>query len=174
MGDLTMNSGAIEIEIAGNGAIEYDAVWVDGTLAAGGSLNVLLDDYSPVEGDVFEIFSFGLATGEFDLNLPELASGLAWDSSELLVSGALSVVAAVAQDGDFDGDGDVDGRDFLMWQRGETNEPHSPTELEQWQNGYNAGQLNASTAVPEPSSLMLMMGLLIAGTYGRGGSGNGR
>lgn len=174
MGDLTMNSGAIEIEIAGNAANEYDAVWVDGTLEAAGTLNVLLDDYLPVEGDVFEIFSFSLATGEFDLNLPELASGLAWDSSELLVSGALSVVAAVAQDGDFDGDGDVDGRDFLMWQRGETNDPHSPTELEQWQNGYNGGQLAASTAVPEPSSLMLVIGLLIGGICRSGGLVSGR
>lgn len=173
MGDLTMNSGAIEIEIAGNAANEYDAVWVDGTLAAGGSLNVLLDDYSPLEGDIFEIFSFSFATGDFDLNLPALANGLAWDSSELLVTGTLSVVAGVAQDGDFDGDGDVDGRDFLMWQRGETNNPHSPIELEQWQNGYNAGQLATSTAVPEPSSLMLLMGLLIGGICRRGGAAKG-
>lgn len=174
MGDLTMNSGSIEIEIAGNGTSDYDAVWVDGTLEAGGSLNVLLDGYTPVEGDVFEILSFGLANGGFDLNLPALANGLAWDSSELLVSGALSVVAEVAQDGDFDGDGDVDGRDFLMWQRGETSDPHSPTELEQWQNGYNAGQLAASTAVPEPCSLLLVMGLLIGRLFNRGGAANGR
>ena len=46
---------------------------------------------------------------------------------------------------DADGDGDSDGRDFLTWQR-------------QFGSGV---PLAAVTAVPEPSALALMFGLLM-------------
>jgi hypothetical protein len=54
--------------------------------------------------------------------------------------------------GDFDLDGDVDGRDFLMWQRGESPDPLSATDLADWQSNFGAGTLTASVAVPEPST----------------------
>jgi hypothetical protein len=57
--------------------------------------------------------------------------------------------------GDFDGDGDVDGRDFLVWQRGETTPALDPALLAEWQNAYNAGGLAAVSAVPEPGTLCL-------------------
>src|SRR5262245_39274161 len=38
--------------------------------------------------------------------------------------------------GDFDGDGDVDGRDFLVWQRGGSPNPLSAGDLAQWQANY--------------------------------------
>lgn len=64
--------------------------------------------------------------------------------------------------GDFDGDGDVDGADFLAWQRGESPTPLSNGDLVDWQNNYGSGggPLSASsTAVPEPSALVLFLGL---------------
>jgi hypothetical protein len=58
--------------------------------------------------------------------------------------------------GDFDGDGDVDGRDFLVWQRGDSPSPLSASDLADWQANYGAGSLVAeSVAVPEPRSLLL-------------------
>jgi hypothetical protein len=66
------------------------------------------------------------------------------------------------QAGDFDGDGDVDGRDFLTWQR-------SPSvgNLSDWQTNYGMGSLTAaSTAVPEPNSLV-MLSLLAAASFVR-------
>ncbi|NOZ40434.1 MAG: PEP-CTERM sorting domain-containing protein [Planctomycetes bacterium] len=54
--------------------------------------------------------------------------------------------------GDFDGDGDVDGSDFLEWQRTDG----SASGLLQWQTNYGAASSSAlATAVPEPSTLML-------------------
>lgn len=56
--------------------------------------------------------------------------------------------------GDFDSDGDVDGRDFLDWQRGDSPNgtaggPISARDLADWQSGYDAFPLTASaTAVP--------------------------
>lgn len=65
-----------------------------------------------------------------------------------------------AGDGDFDGDGDVDGRDFLVWQRGGSPTPLSAGDLADWQNNYNA-PLSAISAVPEPSTILLaLLGVL--------------
>lgn len=60
--------------------------------------------------------------------------------------------------GDFDGDGDVDGRDFLAWQRGESSSAFSGSDLEDWRDNYEVGGLTAAmNAVPEPTSLALLM-----------------
>lgn len=59
-------------------------------------------------------------------------------------------------EGDFDGDGDVDGRDFLAWQRGASPSPFSPADLATWQTAYNGGLLSAVSSVPEPSSVFLI------------------
>jgi hypothetical protein len=66
---------------------------------------------------------------------------------------------ATAVDGDFDNDGDVDGRDFLIWQRGGSpNGVGSASDLALWKANYGFGTLSAvsaTTAVPEPTSLLL-------------------
>jgi len=62
--------------------------------------------------------------------------------------------------GDFDEDGDIDGADFLLWQRGGSPTPLSPSDLADWEAGYGTPALSglAATigAVPEPSSLVLL------------------
>ena len=57
--------------------------------------------------------------------------------------------------GDFDGD--VDGRDFLIWQRGDSPNPLSAGDLAIWQSQYGSPNLvAAAAAVPEPQSLLLL------------------
>ena len=60
-------------------------------------------------------------------------------------------------EGDYDLDGDVDGYDFLKWQRGESPNPLSPADLDAWQMNYGmvAPLSTSSTAVPEPTGLLL-------------------
>ncbi len=70
----------------------------------------------------------------------------------------LSIGNPVAN-GDFDGDGDVDGRDFLLWQRGGSPSSFSAGDLALWRNEYG-GTLVGVTAVPEPGTL----GLVVAAT----------
>jgi hypothetical protein len=65
--------------------------------------------------------------------------------------------------GDLNGDGAVNGRDFLAWQRGESPNPLSAGDLADWQNNYGNGALAATTAVPEPYGLGLLFGLTILG-----------
>jgi hypothetical protein len=62
----------------------------------------------------------------------------------------------VTGDGDFDNDGDVDGRDFLVWQRGQSPSPLSSSDLALWQGNYGNGPLSALTSVPEPSCLAML------------------
>ncbi len=66
---------------------------------------------------------------------------------------------ATGPNGDFDGDGDVDGRDFLRWQRGGSPAPFSSTDLAAWQNAYGVGPLSSLEAVPEPTALTLVLSL---------------
>ena len=56
--------------------------------------------------------------------------------------------------GDFNGDGKVDGADFLVWQRTDG----TPAGLTAWQTNYGTGALlgAATGAVPEPTSVVLL------------------
>jgi uncharacterized protein (TIGR03382 family) len=67
----------------------------------------------------------------------------------------LSEVIGGPDPGDFDNDGDVDGRDFLVWQRGGSPNPLSPGDLSAWQTNYGTSPLVALNAVPEPATALL-------------------
>jgi hypothetical protein len=66
-------------------------------------------------------------------------------------------VTVISAPGDFDEDGDVDGRDFLVWQRGGSSIPLSADDLAIWQAEYgpNEGLTTARAAVPEPLTFNL-------------------
>lgn len=74
---------------------------------------------------------------------------------------SLSIEAAiVGQRGDFDADGDVDGLDFLIWQRGNSPDPFSSEDLADWQANYGGTSLLAgASSVPEPS---MQIAILVA------------
>jgi hypothetical protein len=91
---------------------------------------------------------------------------------------AVRLSATPAVEGDLDYSGVVDGTDFLVWQRGESDDPLSPTDLALWSANYGVAvpvaaatvPLTAATVppaaaaspVPEPSALLLtVMGSLV-------------
>lgn len=83
------------------------------------------------------------------------SGALYWDSAELF----LIEEDTSATPGDFDGDGDVDGADFLVWQRTDG----SADGLQEFQTNYpNSGQLSAVSAVPEPATCLLALGFTAA------------
>lgn len=134
---------------------QYDHVNVMGDLVLDGDLNLaLIGGFTPSIGDSFNILDWGSLSGTFDaINLPAL-SGMNWITSQLYTTGTL----LVALPGDFDADGDVDGRDFLIWQRGGSPDPLSAGDLNDWKANYGLGALSAaSTAVPEPGGLLLAL-----------------
>lgn len=69
---------------------------------------------------------------------------------------ALEFIPPTATPGDFNGDGEVDGRDFLVWQRGESPNALSAGDLAEWQENYNGVGVAMVTAIPEPGALVLV------------------
>ena len=73
--------------------------------------------------------------------------------------------------GDFNDDGEVTGADFLAWQKGESPDPLSTADLNEWQNTYNpsppTGPPLSGVVVPEPSTLTLAMFLVLSVTRPR-------
>jgi hypothetical protein len=69
---------------------------------------------------------------------------------------ALVFTPAVTQPGDFnESGGQVDGEDFLAWQRGEAPGGMTEEELTVWKNNYGL-PLSPVSAVPEPASAGLL------------------
>jgi hypothetical protein len=69
-----------------------------------------------------------------------------------------TLASAPTLDGDFDLDGDVDGADFLKWQR-ELGGALTAADLVKWKANFDAGgSVGAAGAVPEPASAVVAMG----------------
>ena len=152
--------GTLVIEIGGLVAeTGFDVLVVDGAVALAGILDVSLVDlgsglFDPQLGDTFEILtaSDGLS-GFFDtLTLP---AGYDW----LVKYNANSVELISTIPGDFDGDVDADADDLAIWQAsyGDPNGYTGGNFLEWQRNFGSGGTLAASTAVPEPGSLALLL-----------------
>ncbi|MDZ4657635.1 MAG: hypothetical protein SH868_08655, partial [Bythopirellula sp.] len=167
-GNYTQQSGgALEIEIGGPLAgSEFDFVNVTGSALLDGELDLTLTGgFTPTPSQTFAILIAGSLSGAFD-NAPSgqrvttsdgggsflinYGVGSPFDDNQVVLSNFL----AGGTSGDFDNDGDVDGRDFLIWQRGGSPTPFSAGDLADWQMNYGVGPLvAASTAVPEPDCL---------------------
>jgi hypothetical protein len=182
MGDLTLNSGVLEIEIGGTGIGEFDRVLVDDVTTLGGELSVKLVDlaggispYVPQLGDQFAFLaSDGGTDGMFDtFNYPELPAGLGWALSTGDVATFLTVVETVITlAGDYNDDGVVDAADYTAWRDnlGGTsllNETASlgvvdEADYDAWKANFGAvtGGSGGLSAVPEPNSgVLVLMGL---------------
>jgi hypothetical protein len=131
---------------------------VTGTAQLLGDLSIsLASGFVPQSSQTFSILGAGTLVGQFanvaDGSRIAIANGggsfaIDYDyaNGRVLLSNYLAGMA-----GDFDGDGDVDGRDFLVWQRNP-----SVGDLADWQMNYGVNSLNAtSTAVPEPAAWLL-------------------
>ncbi|MBA4106252.1 MAG: hypothetical protein C0485_10880 [Pirellula sp.] len=138
----------------------FDNFGVTGAASLNGNIVVtLLGGFAPSLGDQFQLLTASSITGAptFDFTAAPLGSGLSWLTIQLPTSLTLAVVPSSAP-GDFDQDGDVDGQDFLVWQRNT-----AVGNLADWQNNFGAGSLTAaSTAVPEPGGIFLLSGLMTA------------
>ena len=82
-------------------------------------------------------------------------------ASDVLTSNPSPLLDEGAHNGDFDGDGDIDGHDFLLWQRGGSPNGISSGDLALWQDTYGTSPLAAVT-IPEPSALALVIGCVLA------------
>ncbi len=93
---LAASQVVMEISATGVRGLNYDAVNVGGSLSIDPTATlsiVLIDGYTPVWGDSFDLFDYGSGgvSGEFlvDTSLP---GGLNWDTSNLYTTGVITVV----------------------------------------------------------------------------------
>jgi hypothetical protein len=117
----------------------------------------------PVGGNTEDVLHFAWMRVDIDNTAGTfIIRDWAWESE----AGAPITVGDIGDTsipGDFNLDGNVDGLDFLLWQRGGSPTGTSPMDLQEWQNNYGAASLAASVAaVPEPITL----GLLACGSIG--------
>jgi hypothetical protein len=126
-----------------------------------------------------DLISLG-PTGPFDINLIGTFNSLTDDntfvtenllSQQELTAPAVAVASsdlvgtATVVLPDFDIDGDVDGNDLLLWQRGDSPDQLSYSDLAVWEAYYgtNTNFLAASSsAVPEPVSGIMLLCAMIA------------
>ena len=116
--------------------------------------------FSSSTGTLQHIFFQVETTGEFEFWVRQTDEDVSVNQDYAVSWWALGTGPLLA--GDFDSDGDVDGADFLVWQRNT-----SVGNLSDWENNYGStSTLAASTAVPEPNCFMLLgMGLPIVGYF---------
>jgi hypothetical protein len=166
-GNYTQRPAAeLEIEVGGVLPGNWDVLTAEGNANLDGTIQVVLTGgFEPVLGNSFTIITtnVGNVGGMFDSELLPIFNDLTFDVIYNPKSVVLAVIEAPLLLGDFDFDGDVDGRDFLAWQRGESASPFSAGDLADWQAYYGTVPIvAASTAVPEPGTAIL----LLAGTFG--------
>ncbi len=171
-GDFTLQAGGI-LALDIQDTSTYDRLEVAGQLTAQGTLDItqVLGHGDLQLGDSFDLLDFGSAVGSFaQINLPTPASGLAWDVSDLLNTGVVSIVAAIA--GDLDGDGFVGLSDLDTvlnnWNQSATSGEWSEgdpsgdgfvglADLDIVLNNWNAGSPPSALAnIPEPAALSLL------------------
>lgn len=108
------NTGTLNFEIAGtptSGMYGRVQVLTDANL--GGTLNANVIGYVANIGDVYSLITFDAKTGTFADYSSDTFLFTTQENPE-----DVSITVVQAFDADFDLDGDVDGRDFLRWQRG--------------------------------------------------------
>ena len=171
-------TGLLEMEIGGTTAVVgHDVLSVGGALIAAGTLKVLLaDGHQPELGNEYGLLSFGTATGTFTtLDLPTLATGLMWNSGNLLSTGVLAVGSGALY-GDANNDGLVSGLDLIAvqqnfgamglddgWLMGDADDNGSVTGADLIVVQQNFGVALSVAVVPEPvGSLVIVVGVFTA------------
>ncbi|QDT73690.1 beta strand repeat-containing protein [Lacipirellula limnantheis] len=162
-GNYTQSSGALEIELGGTSAGQFDLLSVTGNTTLGGAIDVnLFGGFTPTIGQSWEIIDVaGTLSGAF-AGLAEGSPFANYGGTLLTISYAggdgndvfINTVAGLA--GDFDFDDDVDGADFLLWQRGASPNPLSAGDLATWQANFGSPSSTPRTStVPEPHAFLL-------------------
>jgi hypothetical protein len=171
---LQSESGTLNIDLAGDLTALYDRLTIGNDAAIDGTLQVTLrDGFEPDLGDDFLVLATndGLYGTFSNALLPGLNNGLMWSMDYSPFALTLSVVEDSA---DANGDGFVNGADFLELQRGYGLPAPAPGDItgdgfvdaddfEKWQAAYGSavpGPIAGLQGVPEPTTLALILGAL--------------
>jgi hypothetical protein len=131
-GKITINSGTLQVsgglfelsststlefKLAGvSPAVDFGKIYVTDPFALAGTFQAsLAPGYTPALGDSFHVIDWNSnPSGVFNaFTLPALSAGLAWNVSQLAVTGILSVIPDIL--GDYNHNGFVDAADYTVW-----------------------------------------------------------
>jgi T5SS/PEP-CTERM-associated repeat protein len=193
-GSKWTNSGSLAVGRFGQAALSITGA---GLVTVGGTLTIDGNDARDLYEDSFINMATGgmlALRGDADESLSQflgLVGGLDniryWDATladwspltaathgddytlSYLTEGDLSgyTLLTVGRAGDFDNDGDVDGGDFLTWQRGGSPTPLSAAGLAAWQAGFGTAATANTGAVPEPTTWLLAASCCLYGLVRR-------
>jgi T5SS/PEP-CTERM-associated repeat protein len=167
----------LAVEIGGPFAFtDYSVLTVKGAATLGGNLQLTLTDgFVPTAINSFDILrADGGLTGAF----ANVANGQRLFTTDghgsFIVNygpGSLNPSHVVLSQflpglpGDFDVDGDVDGTDFLLWQRGDSSNNGSAADLVAWRVNFGLSSLAAAgRPTPEPrSAIACVTAFLVCG-----------
>lgn len=165
--DADNNPGTTNVNYNSQAQAVAKQAWGEGLngfpVAANASMTLADPSGDPTVGANWVAAGFQDQFGSFQ-------SGLRHPGGDVGSPGSFTIVPEQGQAGDFDDDGDVDGRDFLIWQRGGSTPggPLSASDLADWQTNFGAQPpLTAVTAVPEPASLAMLALALVPMAFGR-------
>jgi cyclophilin family peptidyl-prolyl cis-trans isomerase len=172
------DGATLEIQLNGSAPdTGYDRVATTAGILLGGDLKVSTFGYQPSHGESYTILTAGTAIVDnfSNIDLFELRPGYVWNVSKTLTAYTLKVESA-----DFNRDGVVDAGDYVLWRKtfgtsvgtafagadGNGDLIVNDLDYDIWRRniGNNRGGSFAgggsSFSVPEPSSLVLLLGSL--------------
>jgi hypothetical protein len=165
VGDLTLNSGTLQIELSS--LASFDKLIVDNLATLGGNLAIsTLGGFAPANGNSWQIITAGGIAGSFS----SITAGytVQQQGNNLLLFFGNPTLAD-----DYNGDGIVNADDYVTWRRAMTtggtllNETASPGVVDQadydaWRANFGAtntpgsGASTIAGAVPEPTAGTLL------------------
>ena len=149
------SSSSLAIELGGNAVgSTYDHVNVSGQLAIAGNLNVvLINGFTPLLGNSFDLFDSASPTGTFaNVTFPAI-DNLQWDTTMLYVDGTVKLISALP--GDFNGNGMVDGADFVDWRKAGRRKSSTTRGVANFGETIASGSL-VNSQIPEPDSILFV------------------
>jgi hypothetical protein len=169
----------------------FDEYGISNAVPADGALSLDPEDWYAEGWFLSQFWNYGVAASSpFDdgawarsgsgISSRNLSNG-SWDSLAVTPINTQSyaqnpLAAEPTSDADFNADGFVDGRDFLIWQRGESPHPLSAADLALWTEQYGTNtNTNAALeqtqgmqslgllgyAIPEPATGVLLIALIL-------------
>lgn len=151
-GDLDLTaSSTMEIDL--RAIDDFDNLSVTGTADLFGDILVNLGGYTPNINDTFTILT---TLGGIDDTGLSISGGF---SHSIIDDDLVLTYTGASLPGDFDFNGTVDGADFLLWQSG-FGSTYDASDLADWEANFGTTSpavAASSAAVPEPSSLVLLI-----------------
>ena len=165
-GGTTLIDGSLSLSDALTMTIGLESSYLEVTDTASINGPVVIElgqGYVPVVGDAFELISAGtllISPGSVPALIMPDDGGLLWTFDDPTTDDRLILRAQIGMTpllGDFDLDEDVDGADFLSWQRG-FGTLYDATDLANWKAIFGTTpSVAAASAVPEPSTIALLL-----------------